>query len=159
MLAASWGAPLGGAAVALLVVFLGALRATLRRREGEAGPFSAVAVIAGSVVAAGGAVAVALGTVDGTGDAETADALAIVLALPTATLLGAAAAGILTTRALHPAVAYAAVAVAALHLLAAVSVADDGPLSPGGVVPDVALAAFASWVALAAAAMISRRGD
>jgi hypothetical protein len=43
---------LGGAAVSLLIVFLGALRATLRRKEGEAGAFSATAVIGGSVLGA-----------------------------------------------------------------------------------------------------------
>lgn len=55
---------LGGAAVSLLIVFLGALRATLRREEGEAGAFSATAVIGGSVLGAAGLVAVATDDAD-----------------------------------------------------------------------------------------------
>jgi hypothetical protein len=51
---------LGGAAVSIFVVFLGALRATLRRREGEAGALSATTVIAGSVLAAAALLAIAI---------------------------------------------------------------------------------------------------
>jgi hypothetical protein len=70
------------AAVSLFVVFLGALRATLRRREGEAGALSATTVIAGSVLAAAALVAVAIDDSD----------LTMLLALPAATVLVAAVA-------------------------------------------------------------------
>ena len=86
----------GGAGVALFIVFLGALRATLRAREGEAGALSAIAVIGGSVVAA----------------------------LPSATLLVAASVGALTTHALPRIVAYAGLAAALLQLPAVFSVAE-----------------------------------
>jgi hypothetical protein len=128
----------GGAAVTLFIVFLAALRAILRREEGEAGAFSAAAVIAGSVVAAGALVDVAL---------EDASLRAL-LAFPAAALLTAASLGILTTGAMPRLIAYAGLASAALQLPAAFSVAED-----------VAAVAFLSWVVLAALAMLRWRGD
>jgi hypothetical protein len=126
---------LGGAAVSLLIVFLGALRATLRREEGEAGAFSATAVIGGSVLGAAGLVAVAVDDTD----------LRALLAFPAATTLLAAAAGILTTGALPRAVGYAGLVAAALQLSAVVS-------------PGLALGAFGAWAALATGAMLRPRG-
>jgi hypothetical protein len=128
---------LGGAAVSLLIVFLGALRATLRREEGEAGAFSATAVIGGSVLGAAGLVAVA------TDDAD----LRALLAFPAATTLLAASVGILMTGALPRVVGYAGLVAALLQLAAAVSL------------DAVALAAFAAWAALASGAMLRQRGD
>lgn len=128
---------LGGAAVSLLIVFLGALRATLRREEGEAGAFSATAVIGGSVLGAAGLVAVA------TDDAD----LSALLAFPAATTLLAASAGILTTAALPRVVGYAGLAAAVLQLAAA------------GSQEEIALGAFAAWAVLASAAMLRQRGD
>ena len=127
---------LAGAAVSLFVVFLGALRATLRRKEGEAGAFSATTVIAGSVLAAAALVAAAIDDSD----------LTMLLAFPAATVLLAAAAGILSTGALPRPVAYAGLIAAALQLFAAVAL------------EEVALVAFAAWVVLASAAMLRSRG-
>jgi hypothetical protein len=84
------GLVLGGATVSLFVVYFGALRATLRRREGEAGALSATTVIAGSVMAAAALVAVAIDDSD----------LTMLLAFPAATVLVAPATGILSTGAL-----------------------------------------------------------
>jgi hypothetical protein len=126
----------GGAAVALFIVFLGALRATLRAREGEAGALSAIAVIAGSVVAAGVLVDIAL--------EETS--LHRLLALPTATLLVAASAGALTTGALPRVVAYAGLAGALLQLPAAFAVAER-----------LALISLAAWAVLASVEMLRQR--
>jgi hypothetical protein len=126
---------LGGAAVSLLIVFLGALRATLRREEGEAGAFSATAVIGGSVLGAAGLVAVAVDDAD----------LRALLAFPAATTLLAASAGILTTGALPRVVGYAGLVAAALQLAAVIS-------------PGFAVAAFAAWAALATGAMLRPRG-
>ncbi len=128
---------MGGAAISLFIVFLGALRATLRREEGEAGAFSATTVIAGSVLAAAALVAVSI---------EDSD-LTMLLAFPAATVLVAAAAGILSTGALPRPVAYAGLVAATLQVLAAVSL------------EEVALAAFAAWVALTSLAMLRQRGD
>jgi hypothetical protein len=125
----------GGLAVSLLIVFLGALRAQLRAKEGEAGPFSATAVIAGSVLGAAALVAVASGD----------DDLEAVLAFPAATTLAAASAGILATSALPRAVGYAGLAAAALQLAAVWE-------------PAVAIAAFVVWAALATGAMLRQRG-
>ena len=72
--------------------------------------------------------------------------LALVLAFPAATVLVAAAAGILSTGALPRPVAYAGLVAAALQVLAAVSL------------EEVALAAFAVWVGLTSAAMHRSRG-
>ena len=126
---------LGGAAVSLLIVFLGALRATLRREEGEAGAFSATAVIGGSVLGAAGLVAVAVDDAD----------LRALLAFPAATTLLAASAGILTTGALPRVVGYAGLVAAVLQLAAVVS-------------PGLAVAAFAAWAALATVAMLRPSG-
>jgi hypothetical protein len=126
---------LAGAAVSLFVVFLGALRATLRRKEGEAGAFSATTVIAGSVLAAAALVAAAI---------EDSD-LTMLLAFPAATVLVAAAAGILSTGALPRHVAYAGLIAAALQLFAAVAL------------EEVALVAFAAWVVLTSGAMLRLR--
>lgn len=126
---------LGGAAVSLLIVFLGALRATLRREEGEAGAFSATAVIGGSVLAAAGLVAVATDESD----------LRALLAFPAATTLVAASAGILSTGALPRLVGYAGLVAAFLQLAAAVSL------------DELALAAFAAWAVVAALAMLRPR--
>lgn len=131
------GLVLGGAAVSLFVVFLGALRATLRRREGEAGALSATTVIAGSVLAAAALVAVAIDDSD----------LTMLLAFPAATVLVAAATGILSTGALPRPVAYAGLVAAALQVFAAASL------------EEVAFAAFAAWVGLTSAAMLRSRGD
>jgi hypothetical protein len=127
----------GGAAVALLVVFLGALRATLREKEGEAGALSATAVIAGSVVAAGALVDVGL--------EETS--LRSLLAFPTAALLAAASIGILRTEALDRRLGYAGLAAAALQLPAGFTVDDRG----------VAVGAFAVWAALTSFAIVRSR--
>ena len=127
---------LGGAAVSLFVVFLGALRATLRRREGEAGALSATTVIAGSVLAAAALVAVAI---------EDSD-LTMMLAFPAATVL-VAAAGILSTGALPRPVAYVGLVAAALQVFAAAGL------------EEVAFVAFAAWVVLTSAAMLRSRGD
>ena len=124
----------GGTAVSLLIVFLGALRATLRREEGEAGAFSATAVIGGSVLGAAALVAIA------TGDAD----LRALLAFPAATTLLAASAGILTTGALPRYAGYAGIGAAALQVAAAVS-------------PEIAIGAFAAWAVLASVAMLRPR--
>ncbi len=128
---------LGGLAVALLIVFLGALRATLRRKEGEAGGLSATAVIGGSVLGAGALVAVA------TDDRE----LAAMLAFPAATVLVAASIGILSTGALPRLVGYAGLVAAVLQLTAAASL------------EEVAIGAFAAWAAVTSLAMLRQRGD
>jgi hypothetical protein len=128
---------LGGAAVALLIVFLGVLRARLREREGEAGALSATAVIAGSVVAATALVDVGL--------EETS--LRGLLAFPTAALLAAASIGILRTGALDRWLGYAGLAAAALQLPAGFTIDDRG----------VALGALAVWAVLASVAMITSR--
>src|SRR5215210_4814474 len=47
------GASIDALATVFFVGFLGALRSALRSAEGEAAPFSAVAVVAGTIVAAG----------------------------------------------------------------------------------------------------------
>lgn len=133
-------AVLGGILVALFIVFLGALRATLRRKEGEAGALSATAVIAGSVVAAGAVVALAF---------DDAGELRVVLALPTAALVLATSAAVLTTEALPRWVAFAGAAAALLQLPAAASI-DDGT---------IANAVFVAWVALTSLAMLRQRGD
>lgn len=127
---------LGGATVSLLILFLGALRATLRREEGEAGAFSATAVIGGSVLGAAGLVAVAADD----------DDLRALLAFPAATTLLAASAGILTTGALPRIVGYAGLVAALLQLTAAVSL------------EEIALGAFAAWAILASVAMLRPRG-
>jgi hypothetical protein len=126
----------GGAAVALFIVFLGALRATLRAKEGEAGALSAIAVIGGSVVAAGVLVDIALD--------ETS--LHRLLALPSATLLVAASVGALTTHALPRIVAYAGLAAALLQLPALFSVAER-----------LSLVSLAAWTVLASAEMLRQR--
>jgi hypothetical protein len=126
----------GGAAVALFIVFLGALRATLRAKEGEAGALSAIAVIGGSVVAAGVLVDIAL--------EDTS--LHRLLALPSATLLVAASAGALTTGALTRVVAYAGLAAALLQLPALFSVAER-----------LSLVSLAAWSVLASAEMVRQR--
>lgn len=130
------GEVVGGAAVALLIVFLGALRATLRAKEGEAGPFSATAVIGGSVFGAAALVALAMED----------DDLTALLAFPAAATLVAASAGILATDALPRSIAYAGLVAAVLQLSAAFSLWE------------LALGAFAGWAALASLAMIRRRG-
>jgi hypothetical protein len=128
---------LGGAAVALFVVFLGALRARLREREGEAGALSATAVIAGSVVAAG--VLVDVGLED--------TSLRGLLAFPTAALLVAASIGILRTGALDRRLGYAGFAAAALQVPAGLTLDDRG----------VALGALAVWAVLASPAILMSR--
>lgn len=128
---------LGGAAVAVFICFLGALRATLRREEGEAGALSATAVIAGSVVGAG--VLVDLGLED--------VSLRALLAFPTAVLLAAASIGVLTTGALSRLLGYAGLVAAALQLPAGFSVFED-----------LSTAAFVAWVVLASGAMLRSRG-
>ena len=126
---------LGGAAVSLLIVFLGALRATLRREEGEAGALSATAVIGGSVLGAAALVSFASGD----------DDLSALLAFPAATTLLAAAAGILATGALPRVVGYAGIGAAVLQLTAVIR-------------PEAALAAFTAWAVLASLAMVRQRG-
>jgi hypothetical protein len=127
---------LGGAAVAVFISFLGALRATLRREEGEAGALSATAVIAGSVVAAG--VLVDLGLED--------VSLRALLAFPTAVLLAAASIGVLTTGAMSRILGYAGLVAAALQLPAGFSALED-----------LSTAAFVAWVVLTSAEMVRRR--
>ena len=126
----------GGALVSLLIVFLGLLRARLRANEGEAGPYSATAVIGGSVLAAAALVAVASGE----------DDLEALLAFPAATTLLAASAGILSTAALPPSIGYAGLVAAALQLAAAFGL------------NTVAIGAFVAWAALATVAMLTQRG-
>jgi hypothetical protein len=128
---------LGAGAVALFVVFLGALRARLREREGEAGALSATAVIAGSVVAATALVDVGL--------EETS--LRGLLAFPSAVLLAAASVGILRTGALDLRLGYGGLAAGALQLPAALTLDDRG----------VALGALAVWAVLASTAMLTSR--
>jgi len=135
---------LGGAAVTSFAVFLGVLRATLRREEGEAGALSATAVIAGSVVAAGALVAVAL-------DLPEAR---VALAFPTAALVLASSAAILWTGALDRIAGYAGIAVVLLQLPAGASVAEEGAFSPDGMVPTVARVAFLGWIALASVTIL-----
>lgn len=127
----------GGTAVALLVVFLGALRARLREREGEAGALSATAVIAGSVVAATALVDIGLEDTSLRG----------LLAFPTAALLAAASIAILRTGALDRRLAYAGFAAAALQLPAGLTLDDRG----------VALGALAVWAVLASPAILMSR--
>lgn len=127
---------LGGLAVAALIVFLGALRATLRRKEGEAGAWSATAVIGGSVLGAGALVAVA------TDDGD----LAAMLAFPAATVLVAASIGILSTGALPRFVGHAGLVAAGLQLAAAASL------------EEVAIGAFVAWAGLASLAMLRQPG-
>ena len=127
---------LGGAGVALLIVFLGALRARLRSREGEAGALSATAVIGGSVLGAGMLVAVAIDEPD----------LTKLLAFPSAVTLLAASIGIVSTGALPRAVAYAGFVAAALQ--AGVLVAEAA-----------GLAVFALWALLASVAMLRSPAD
>jgi hypothetical protein len=128
---------LGGAAVALFVVFLGALRARLREREGEAGALSATAVIAGSVVAATALVDIGLEDTSLRG----------LLAFPTAALLAAASVGIVRTGALDRRIGYAGLGAAALQLPAGFTLDDRG----------VALGALAVWAVLASVAMVMSR--
>lgn len=127
---------LGGLAVSLLIVFLGALRATLRRKEGEAGPWSATAVIGGSVLGAGALVAVA----------TDADHLAAMLAFPAATVLVAASIGILSTGALPRVIGYAGLVATVLQLFAAASL------------EEVSIGAFVAWAGLTSVAMLMQRG-
>ena len=124
---------LGGAAVALFIVFLGALRANLRREEGEAGALSATTVIAGSVVAA--AALVALGVED--------SELPALIAFPAATMLIAASLGILSTHALPAVVGFAGFAAAVVQLTAVWSA-------------ELALGALTAWAVLASLAMLRR---
>jgi hypothetical protein len=128
---------LGGAAVALFVVFLGALRARLREREGEAGALSATAVIAGSVVAATALVDIGLEDTSLRG----------LLAFPTAALLAAASLGILQTGALDRRLGYAGLGAAALQLPAGFTLDDRG----------VAVGALAVWAVLVSIAMVTSR--
>jgi hypothetical protein len=130
---------LDGAAIGFLVVFLGALRAALRRREGEAGALSAVAVIAGSVVAAV--------------ELLDPDNARVVLAFPTAALVLAASVAILTTAALPRVVGQAGVVVAALQAPAGLSVASSGAFSPDGLVPIAAFVLFLAWIAATSVAL------
>ena len=134
---------LDGAAIGCLVVFLGALRAALRRREGEAGALSAVAVIAGSVVAA----------------VELLDPenVRVVLAFPTAALVLAASVAILTTAALPRLVALAGIVVAAAQVPAGLSVASSGAFSPDGLVPIAAFVLFLAWIAATSVALTRAR--
>jgi hypothetical protein len=110
------------------------LRATLRREEGDAGAFSATAVIGGSVLGTAGLVAVA------TDDAD----LRALLAFPAATTLLATSAGILRP---------APFSVLRLRGLAAAALQLAAPVS----LDEVALAAFAAWAALAGFAMLRQR--
>jgi hypothetical protein len=126
----------GGIAVSLLIAFLGALRARLRAREGEAGALSATAVIGGSVLGGAALVAIAVDDSD----------LRTLLAFPAATTLLAASAGIISTAALPRVVGYAGIAAAALQVFAAVSLGE------------LAVGAFVAWVALASVAMLRSPG-
>jgi hypothetical protein len=94
-------------------------------------------VIAGSVLAAAALVAVAIDDSD----------LTMLLAFPAATVLVAAAAGILSTGALARPVAYVGLVAAALQVFAPAAL------------EEVALVAFAAWVVLTSAAMLRSRGD
>jgi hypothetical protein len=71
----------------------------------------------------------------------------MLLAFPAATVLVAAAAGILSTGALPRPVAYAGLVAAALQVFAAAAL------------EEVALVALSSWVVLTSAAMLRSRGD
>jgi hypothetical protein len=134
---------LDGAAIGCLVVFLGALRAALRRREGEAGALSAVAVIAGSVVAAVELL-----------DPENAR---VVLAFPTAALVLAASVAVLTTAALPRPHGWAGIVVAVAQAPAGFAVASSGAFSPDGVVPVVAFVLFLGWIAATSVALTRAR--
>ncbi len=131
----------GGAAVAVFIVFLGALRATLRAKEGEAGALSATATIAGSVVAAGALVDVAR---DSTEVSE-------VLPFPAMTLILAATAAVISTNALPRWIGFVGAAAAVLLVPAGIAVGNDVALA-------LASAAFVGWVAVTSLAMLTQRG-
>jgi hypothetical protein len=124
-------------------VFLGVLRAALRRLEGEAGALSAIAVIAGSVV---GAV-----------ELLDPDNVRVVVAFPTAALVLAASLGVLTTAALPRSIGQAGLVVAAAQVPAGFAVADEGAFSADGLVPAVAFTLFLAWVLVVAVALTRAR--
>jgi hypothetical protein len=159
---------LSAAGVAAFIVFLGALRATLRRAEGEAGALSALAVIAGSVLAAAGFVETALHGALAFRRAEldvevvmtlfdAASLFFVLLAFPAAVLVAATSAAAFATRALPRALGYVGFAVAVLQLPAGASVAASGVFSPSGAVPIAAFAVYLAWVAATSLAILTGR--
>jgi hypothetical protein len=143
-----------GLAFSSFVVFLGALRAALRREEGEAGALSAIATISGSVYVALGLVESALRASIGLDPSRASslhDAtilLLLVSSFALAPLVGAASAAGRETGLLGRRIWLFGFLVAGLQLAAGASVASSGVFSPGGAIPIVAWVAFGLWLVL-----------
>jgi hypothetical protein len=163
------GASIEALATAFFVGFLGALRSALRSAEGESGPFSAVAVIAGSVVAAGLLIEEALnaGLVlrnEQVGPAalqtvfDMANVLATFLAFPIGALVAAASLSALATGVLPRHTATGGLLVAALQIPAGFSLASDGVFSPSGAAPLIAVGVFGIWIVVVAVELLRPRG-
>jgi hypothetical protein len=143
---------LAGLAFSFFVVFLGALRAALRREEGEAGSLSAIATISGSVYVALGLVESALRSSIGLapGHAETLHGSTILMlvlsAFVLAPLVASASAAGRETGLQPPRLWLFGFVVAALQLAAGACVASSGVFSPGGAVAIAAWVSFVMWV-------------
>jgi hypothetical protein len=141
-----------GLALSSFIVFLGALRAALRREEGEAGVLSAIATISGSVYVAVALVEHALRASIGLAP-ERADSLhdstillLVISSFALAPLVAAASAAGRETRLMPQRLWVFGFVVAALQLVAGASLASSGIFSPGGAAPIVAWVSFALWL-------------
>jgi hypothetical protein len=149
-----------GAAAALFVCFLGSLRARLRRGEGETAPLSALAVIAGSAVAAVYALAAAEAaapvlpqTPPATPPSADLDPILFAALFPQAVFVAGASAAAARTGALPRGLAKPGAVVAALQLVAAALMV--GPWSIATAVA-VAFVPYCAWLAAASVAAARR---
>jgi hypothetical protein len=137
-----------GLATAFLVCFLGALRAWLRVREGEAGPLSATAVIAGSAIVALYGVITVLHITFPSDDRDI-NPWVFAASFPQAVLLLAAG----LTGALPRGIGAAALNLAPVQLIAAALLLWEGTDAYGVL---LSTGTFALWVAAAGAALAAR---
>ncbi|MFI5314594.1 MAG: hypothetical protein ACHQ6T_02755 [Myxococcota bacterium] len=152
----------------LLIVFGGGLWAVLRRAEGGAGLWSAIAfaacVATAVTILACTTFLAAIAHMAPNLDPATLRALydiALVAnlstAFPNAVYPAAAAKVILETRVLPAWVAYGAIAVAATHLASSMSLAPEGLWSPGGLLPSLAPITHLVWLVAIAVALLRAR--
>jgi hypothetical protein len=136
-----------GLAAFFLIAFMGALRAALRAVEGETAPFSATAVIAGSVAAAAYAVLAAAYVAGGDVDPVP---LSFAASFPQAAVLGAAGTVMVRTGAVSSVLGLAGQVLVPIQLgmpLVLLSTSDDFAIG-------FALAPFAVWVASAGVLLV-----
>jgi hypothetical protein len=155
--------------VALFVVFVAAFAAVLRRAEGTAAPFAAVAAVAGAVAATLQIAGYTLIATLAYRTAETGDENVVIAlydasslmfgfaAVPLAVFLAAGSAGIIRTRIAPAALGWFGLAAAAFSLAAGGSLAREGAFSVHEGIGFLALVVFLIWLLATSIALVLRQ--